>query len=78
MQTQFSQGMSHPTPATADFTLPRPDQLLTVLLRKLLGVLQTYIDDVRNPESRLHLLKALSCLRYVFKFIIKSRQLYIK
>ena len=43
-----------------------------------MGVLQLYIDDVSNPESRLYLLKALGCLRYVFKFIIKSRQLYIK
>ncbi|XP_043216564.1 dedicator of cytokinesis protein 1-like isoform X2 [Amphibalanus amphitrite] len=50
----------------------------TIVDRKLMGVLQTYIDNVRDPESRLHLLKALSCLRYVFKFIIKSRQLYIK
>ncbi|XP_037077483.1 dedicator of cytokinesis protein 1-like, partial [Pollicipes pollicipes] len=50
----------------------------TMVHRKLIGVLQGYLDTVNQAESQLRLTSALPCLRYVFKFIIKSRQLYIK
>eukprot|EP00061_Rhincodon_typus_P002172 g16809.t1 len=45
--------------------------------RKLAKVLNYYVANAENAQETDHLFAALKVLKYVFRFIIQSRELYL-
>ncbi|XP_071513992.1 dedicator of cytokinesis protein 2 isoform X2 [Panulirus ornatus] len=50
----------------------------TLAYNKLIHVLKYYVEEGQNADRQETLKKAMKCLQYVFKFIIRSRQLFVE
>ncbi|XP_076042771.1 dedicator of cytokinesis protein 1-like isoform X4 [Oratosquilla oratoria] len=50
----------------------------TLAYNKLIHVLRFYVEQGNVPERQSTLKKAMKCLQYIFKFIIRSRQLFVE
>ncbi|XP_069941837.1 dedicator of cytokinesis protein 1 isoform X2 [Cherax quadricarinatus] len=50
----------------------------TLAYNKLIHVLKYYVEEGQNTDLQETLKKAMKCLQYVFKFIIRSRQLFVE
>ncbi|UYV68726.1 DOCK2, partial [Cordylochernes scorpioides] len=49
----------------------------TLAYDKLLSVLKQYVDNVCHNETQETLYRAMKCQEYIFRFIVRSRQLYV-
>ncbi|XP_043541334.1 dedicator of cytokinesis protein 5-like [Chiloscyllium plagiosum] len=50
----------------------------TLAYVKLAKVLNYYVAQAENPTQTDHLFAALKVLKYIFRFIIQSRELYLR